>query len=115
MLNGQHHQMLKKLRPNWQITTQKHHYATKSRSPRGWCNSPAIKGAAAAKKQNGFNKRVLRRYFTPNDQLHHRERENATEAALHANIGILGRDNADDYFSSPSIENIYDIIDFIYL
>ncbi len=73
--------MLKEFRPNWRITTQKHPYTTKSRSPSRWCNSPAIKGAAAAKKQNGFHICVLRRYFMPNDLLHHRERENATEAA----------------------------------
>ena len=32
-------------------------------------------------KQNGFHICVLRRYFYPNDLLHHRERENATGAA----------------------------------
>lgn len=91
--------MLKKLGPNWQITTQKPTTTTKSRSPRGWCNSPAIRGGGGAKKQNGFNRRVLRRYFSPNDQLHHRERENAIEAALHANNGIFGRDNTGEYFT----------------
>ena len=98
--------MLKELRPNWQITTQKAHLHTKSRSPRRWCNSPAIRGRAAAKNQNGFNRRVLRRYFLPNDQLHHREQENATEAILHANNGIFGCDNVDEYFA-PAIDRKY--------
>jgi hypothetical protein len=89
--------MLKELRPNWQITTQKAHLHTKSRSPRRWCNSPAIKGAAARKIKSGSHICVLRHYFLSNDQLHHRERENATEAALHANNGILGRNNAGEY------------------
>jgi hypothetical protein len=91
--------MLKKLRSNWHNTTQKHPYATKSRSPRGWCNSPAIRGGGGAKKQNDLHICVLRRYFCQNDQLHHRERQNATEAALHANNGIFGRDNACEYFT----------------
>ena len=34
-----------------------------------------------------------------NDQLYHRERENATEAAQRANNGIFGRDNTCAYFS----------------
>ena len=35
----------------------------------------------------------------PSDQLHHRERENATGAAQRANNGIFGRDNTCAYFS----------------
>lgn len=34
-----------------------------------------------------------------NDLLHHRERENATEATQRANNGIFGCDNTGDYFS----------------
>ena len=46
-----------------------------------------------AKNKNGFNKRVLRRYFLQNDLLHHRTIKNATGAAQRANNGIFGRDN----------------------
>lgn len=46
------------------------------------------------------------RYFTPNDLLHHRERENATGAAQRANNGIFGLNNTFAYFS-PSINRKY--------
>ena len=73
--------MLKELRPNWQITTQKHHYTLKAEAPASGETLQRLRGAAAAKNQNGFNKCVLRRYFPSNDLLHHRDKENATGAA----------------------------------
>lgn len=60
---------------------KKHHYTLKAESPDSGETLQRLRGGAAAKNQNGFNKCVLRRYFLSNDILHNRERENATEAA----------------------------------
>lgn len=71
----------------------------KAEAPAAGATLQRLRGRAAAKNQNDLHICVLRRYFLLDNQLHHRERENATEAALHANNGIFGRDNAGDYFS----------------
>ena len=81
MLNTIHPQMLKEFRPNWHNTTRKHHYTLKAETQAEGETLQRLKGDAAAKNQNGFHICVLRRYFMPNDQLHHLQRENATEAA----------------------------------
>ena len=73
--------MLNELRQNWNNTTKKHPYTLKAETPAEGETLQRLMGLRRRKKQNGFNKCVLRRYFMPNDLLHHRERENATEAA----------------------------------
>ena len=72
--------MLKELRQNWRITKQKHHYTLKDEAPAAGATLQGL-GRRRRKKQNGSHICVLRRYFFTNDQLHHLQRENATEAA----------------------------------
>ena len=81
------------------LPRKNHTKQLKAEAPASGATLQRLSGAAAAKNQNGFHICVLRRYFPSNDLLHHRDKENATEASQRAKNGIFGTGNTCDYFS----------------